>query len=143
MNKSKTTEQSVFFSLEKTSKVIKEKINEYLKEKQVNLTGMQWICLDAIYLNPGITQKALSQLLFKEEASISRIVKKLLEKGFLYRKKQSLDNKTQNLYASPNGIGLVQMHQKNIQSTFRDIFKNVYDREMNIVNDILKRVHAE
>lgn len=141
MSKSKPIEQVLFFSLEKTSKHIRERINAYLIEKKINLTGTQWICLESIYQNPGIKQKTLSQQLYKEEASISRIVKKLIDKEFLYRKKQSADNKTQSLYASPNGIDLVQMHHKNISGIFKELFKNVYDREMNIVNDILKRIH--
>lgn len=142
MDKSNPTEQLIFFSLEKTSKVIREKLNAYLKFHNTNLTSSQWICLEAIYHKPGLKQKALSNLLYKEEASISRIVKKLLDKGFIIRKKLLSDNKTQRLYASPIAIETLKSHQQSIKRIYKEIFKNVYDREMNLVHDVLKRVHS-
>jgi len=138
--KSKSTERSIFLLLEKTSKVIREKIGEYLAREKVQVSTIQWLCIHVIHENPGIRQKTLALKLSKEEASVSRIIKKLIDQNIIYRKKNKVDNKTQNLYLSPEGVEIIKKHQNNILKIYGNIFSGIYDREMNIVYDILKRI---
>lgn len=140
MNKNKSTERSIFFLLEKTSKIIREKIGEYLVINEVNISSTQWFCIHCIHINPGIKQKDLALELSREEASISRIIKKLLIKNIIYRKKNNTDKKTQNLYLSPEGIELIKNHQTQILSIYNQSFSGIYEREMNLVYEILKRI---
>lgn len=141
MIKSKSTERSIFFLLEKTSKQIREKVGEYLALNKVQISTIQWLCVHSIHNNPGINQKKLAQILSKEEASISRIIKKLINQQIVYRKKNIVDNKTQNLYLSPEGVEIIKKHQENILKIYENSFTGIYDREMNIVHDILKRIN--
>jgi len=141
VSKSKSTERSIFFLLEKTSKIIRERIGEYLTQHNSRVTTVQWLCLHCVHENPGIKQKGLAQKLSKEEASISRIIRKLIRQNFIYRKRSTLDNKTQNLYISLDGVEIIEKYQKDILKIYKNTFTGIYDREMNVFFDILKRVN--
>ena len=141
MIKSKSTERSIFFLLEKTSKIIREKIGEYLTLHKEKVTTIQWLCIHCVHKNPGIKQKDLAQKLSKEEASISRIIQKLIKQKLVYRKKSTLDNKTQNLYLSTEGVEIIKKHEKDVLKIYESSFAGIYDREMNVVYEILKRVN--
>jgi DNA-binding MarR family transcriptional regulator len=141
VSKNKSTERSIFFLLEKTSKIIRERIGEYLSQHNSKVTTIQWLCLHCVHENPGIKQKKLAQKLSKEEASISRIIQKLVKQNFIYRKRSVIDNKTQNLYPSPEGVEIIKKHQDAVLKIYKKTFAGIYDREMNVVNDILKRIN--
>lgn len=126
--------------MEKANKLIRDQSNSYLRNQDIDITFTQWLCLDQINKTPGIHQKLLAQKLYKEEASISRILKRLDAKNLITFKKSTKDNKSIKLYLSPDGFEIFNKSTAGITRLRKKLFSNIHPREMNLIIDILKRI---
>ena len=75
--------------------------------KKENITTREFLYLFNIFYNKNISQKELAELMYVSEANIAKIVKKLVEKGYVSRRKDD-DNKSRNLLTlTKEGISIV------------------------------------
>ena len=61
----------------------------------------------AIHHNPGLSQNELSEFLKIDKGAVAKTVKHLLEKSFIERKKDPLDNRGYKLYLTKKGEALM------------------------------------
>lgn len=72
-----------------------------------NITTREFLYLFNIFSNKNISQKQLAELMYVSEANITKIVKKLIEKGYVSRRKDD-NNKSRNLLAlTKKGMDIV------------------------------------
>jgi len=75
--------------------------------KNENITTREFLYLFNIFSNKNISQKQLAELMYVSEANITKIVKKLIEKGYVSRRKDD-NNKSRNLLAlTKKGMDIV------------------------------------
>lgn len=135
-----TTEKKLYLSIEKSAKLIREKFSSILNESGLNISFEQWLILRAIAEEQGIIQKDIAKKLSKEPASISRMLKKLEQKQLVQLKKDKADKKSNRLYLAPDGYEFIQTGSRLMDKAFKSIFSNIYEKEMNILIDIFKRL---
>ncbi len=133
-------EKLLYLSLEGTTKKIREHFNRLTIFKDYNISLEQWFILEAIGRQPGIHQKSIIKILRKEPASVSRMVNKLISRGFIERSRHMEDKKVQQLLLIEKGLELFKNHKNEIDKEFREIFNTIYERELYLVMDILKRI---
>jgi len=133
-------EKLLYLSLEKTTKKIRELFNnsEALKSNELSLE--QWLIIELVGKNEGINQKKIIEILSKEPASVSRMVKKLTNRQLIERKADKMDKKIVHLYLSDKGQEIYTTFKKSVDNTFKNIFSSIFERELYLVIDILKRV---
>ncbi|NLI91388.1 MAG: MarR family transcriptional regulator [Peptococcaceae bacterium] len=68
-----------------------------------DVTSEQWDLLNSIYLEEGLSQKTLAQKTAKDEASVTRILDKLVAKGFVSKKYHCEDKRSYSLYLTEEG----------------------------------------
>jgi len=68
-----------------------------------NITIDQWLILKNVVENPGITQNDLSKIVFKDKASITRIIQLLVNAGYLIRETHIDDKRRVNLTLTKSG----------------------------------------
>ncbi|SFH09289.1 MarR family winged helix-turn-helix transcriptional regulator [Pedobacter insulae] len=67
------------------------------------ITIDQWLILKNVSENPDITQNDLSKLVFKDKASITRIIQLLINAGYLIRETHPGDKRRVNLTLTTSG----------------------------------------
>src|SRR6218665_55699 len=84
-----------FYHLETAIKSYRQHAQAQLNENRLDITVDQWLVLKTISDYPEITQKELAENVFKDQASITRIVDLLVKRGYISRKPNS-DNRRSN-----------------------------------------------
>ncbi len=82
MNKSENT---IFYSIEKTIKSYRRYAQNKLKQVDSKITIDQCLILNKINDSENITQTDLAKLVFKDNASVSRIIDLMVKNGYLER----------------------------------------------------------
>lgn len=134
-------EKELYLVLEEASKRIRERVGGLSVLKKFGLSFEQWLIIEQAGKYPGISQKKIIDKLVKEAASVSRMVNKLLGKEYLYRQKNQNDKKIGQLFLTNKGETVYAECKKSVDKEFREIFSGFYERELNLIIDILKRVN--
>jgi DNA-binding MarR family transcriptional regulator len=102
MEKDQKLEEVLYYLIEKTNKVIRRYSQLRFSEEGIEITVDQWLVLKKISDSQRITQIELANAIFKDRASITRILDLLLEKR-LVRKEEGTDKRSNELSLTPNG----------------------------------------
>ena len=86
-------EKKLYLSLGKSTKLLRERLNALLETADSNISFDQWLIVDLIGMQAGINQKTIVKVLYKEPASVSRMVNKLISKKLIVRSINPLDKK--------------------------------------------------
>ncbi len=86
-------------------------------QKKVRMAGFkitidQWLVLKNIAENPDITQKDLGKLVFKDKASITRIIQLLVDAGYITRESNQEDKRRLNLTLTNSGTKITSDVEK-------------------------------
>lgn len=73
--------------------------------RNVNISFSECIILMNVYDNEGITQEALSSLLYIDKAATARAIKSLEKKGFMIREMKQEDRRAKKLYLTDKARG--------------------------------------
>ena len=133
-------EKKLYLSLGKSTKLLRERLNTLLETADSNISFDQWLIVDLIGMQAGISQKTIVKVLYKEPASVSRMVNKLIGKKLIVRSINPLDKKAYQLFLSNKGKTLFEKIKPEIDKEFKEIFTNIYERELNLVLNILDRL---
>ena len=133
-------EKKLYLSLGKSTKLLRERLNALLETADSNISFDQWLIVDLIGMQAGINQKTIVKVLYKEPASVSRMVNKLISKKLIVRSINPLDKKAYQLFLSNKGKILFEKIKPEIDKEFKEIFTNIYERELNLVLNILDRL---
>ena len=133
-------ERVLFYTLEKTIKTYRQFAQRRLAELDYDITIDQWLTLKTIHDNPGIPQREIAASVFKDQASITRIINALVQKGFLERKANPKDRRRFNLVLSKMGELVLSELDPVIQQNRNTALKGFQVSEVNTMRDQLERI---
>jgi DNA-binding MarR family transcriptional regulator len=109
-----------FYNLEKSVKTYRQYFQNQLKANGFDITLDQWLILNTIIENPNISQNEIAEKVFKDKASVARIIELLVQNGFLTRSIHPTNRRMFQLSITDKGnetieklSGLVQVFRKN------------------------------
>lgn len=111
-----------------------------LKLKPYNITHLQFSILINIYKNNVKTQKELLKFSYGDETSITRLVDRLEQKGYLVREQSSTDKRKKNLVLTSSGISLTKELISCAQEVNNELVKNLDTKEANELLNILQKI---
>ena len=97
-------ENVIFYVMERTIKSYRQFAQRNINKVNSDITIDQWLVLKTIYDNPNISQRAIAKNVFKDHASITRMIDLLVQKGFLERLPHPEDRRRFGLVLTPLGI---------------------------------------
>jgi DNA-binding MarR family transcriptional regulator len=74
---------TIFFQLDRAIKSYRQYAQKRLNEKGHAITIDQWLVLKTIMDQPDISQNEIAEFIFKDKASVTRIIDLLIKKGML------------------------------------------------------------
>jgi DNA-binding MarR family transcriptional regulator len=101
-------ERLVFYKLDKAIKTYRQMAQRRMNDAGLGVTIDQWLVLNAIHDQPGISQGEIAQKVFKDAASVTRIIDLLIEKKFLLRESHSTDRRRYELVLTKEGKNLMR-----------------------------------
>lgn len=108
MSNDLSLEEVYVFHLEKAYKQFKKYKNDQFQKAGIDLTSDQWILIKRISEMEGISQKDLALSIYKEPASVTRILDILQKRGWIERRNIENDRRVYGLYLTQEGKLLVE-----------------------------------
>ena len=96
-SKSKKTEISGFI-IERTAKRMKQSFKKILKEKNAGITVDQWVILQELKKEDGLSQFEIASRTFKDAPTVTRIIDLLCKKQLLRRLPDTTDRRKFNIF---------------------------------------------
>ncbi len=96
-------DRTVFYALEKAIKSYRQFAQRNLREQSLDITIDQWLLLKTIHDEPGLSQKEMAQRVFKDYASITRMIELLVKRGYLKRSFHRADRRRFKLALTDEG----------------------------------------
>lgn len=121
----------IFYTLEKSIKTYRQFAQKEISAKGFDITIDQWLVLKTIQENSSISQQQLAVKVFKDFASITRMIELLVKRGYLIRNFHKEDRRRFELILSAEGVTIIKLLQPIIQkprSSTKKYFKIRYSK---------------
>ena len=88
----------------------------------------------------GINQKTLATNLFKEVASISRLLNKLQQINLVIKKSNPKNLREFKLHLTAEGTQVLEKIEGFNSANVKSLFTGIYEQELNLAIDVLRRM---
>ena len=97
-------ENVIFYTIDKSLKTYMKYAQRQLKKAGFSITVYQWLVLKYIQEFPQISQQELSRRVFKDQASVTRMIDLLVKQGMITRETSENDRRRNFLTVTPEGM---------------------------------------
>ena len=136
-----SAQENVILELEKTVRNVRESFNSVFQKRQFGVTYDQWLIIEQVLNNQGISQIEIANNTGKDRASISRITKILQQKNLLTKIHNEINKRANKVYLTPDGVELSNRMISVYKDVYKSQFSGIYEREMNFLKEILVRIN--
>lgn len=99
-------QRAYFFKIDTTIKKIRNALQKRFIDAGFDLTVDQWVLVDHLYRNPGISQNVLAEMTTKDAPTVTRIIDLLCKKGLTERRAAEDDRRKFLVVLTPAGEDL-------------------------------------
>ena len=132
----------IFYNIEEAIKTYRMYAQNQLKINDLKITIDQWLVLKCLKENPNATQIELAEKVFKDNASITRIVELLVKANFLQREINQSDRRKMNLKITTSGEKILEDVYKIVLKNRAKALEGITAEEIESVNSILKKISS-
>lgn len=133
-------EQIVFYSIDKAIRSYRQFAQKRIKEIGINITIDQWLVIKAILENPTIPQSSLSELVFKDNASVTRIIANLKRDGYLKTKIDKTDRRKIILKVTKSGIEIIEKVQSIVLENREIALAGISNQEIETAQRVMNKI---
>lgn len=130
----------IFYNMDKAIKSYRMYAQKKLKENGFKITIDQWLIIKTILENPTITQQEIAKNVFKDNASVTRIIELLVKSEYLERKHNPGDRRKSNLVVTEEGKSIISKVQDLVLENRRNALDTISTEELETMNVVLKKI---
>lgn len=138
MNNTEHLEDILFYSLEKSIKSYRQFAQQQLVKNGFNITIDQWLLLKTLHDHPEQTQNQIAQKIFKDYASVTRIIDLLVVKQYLTRIIHPTDRRRSKLSLTESALKLLDEMQFIIDNNRKIALKNISKEQLDQCQEVLE-----
>ncbi|XLS29025.1 MarR family winged helix-turn-helix transcriptional regulator [Flavobacteriaceae bacterium M23B6Z8] len=131
---------TIFYQIEKAIKQYRSMAQANLNELGCHITINQLLLLIQIDKRPDVSQVALAELLFKDVASITRMIELLVKEGFLIREENKEDRRRKDLKITAKGRETLDRAMPVIIKNREVAQNNISEEERKTLFQILNKI---
>lgn len=135
-----TLDNVFFYNLDKVTRLYRQFAQRNLTKAGLDITIDQWLVLKTIQENADISQQQLAKAVFKDVASVTRIIDLLVTKEFLFRKEHQEDRRRFALAITKKGMEMLRLVSPLSASNRKKALEAVTDKEIQAAQKILKKI---
>nr|WP_255702311.1 MarR family transcriptional regulator [Flavobacterium sp. SM15] len=111
-----------------------------LREHGFKITIDQWLVIKCILENPNITQHELSDLVFKDNASVTRIIDLLIKAKYLQKEINPEDRRKFILHVTKEGEEIIKNVQEIVLQNRDKALKGINATDLEIADKVLQKI---
>lgn len=136
---------TLLYTLDKCFRTYHQFAQKNVRKAGYDITIDQWLILKSLSENTNLTQNELTKVVFKDAASISRIVELLVKRDYLTREIDKSDRRKISLKLTEKGqritIEVNEIALKNRAAALNNIDVRVIEDTKKILYQIIKNCH--
>ena len=134
-------DDSISFNLNRASLLLRRELVRALEA--YGITPVQWLILVALWSSDGpITQKEIVGLTLKDKFTVSRIVKRLEDRGWVEKLASKRDGRETLIRPTAAGKSLKSEVPMRLAANFRRIYSDFSPEEKETLRGLLKKLRA-
>jgi DNA-binding MarR family transcriptional regulator len=130
----------LFYSLESAIKAYRRFAQARLSAAGIDVTIDQWLVLKTIHESADVTLQQVGAAVFKDFASVTRIVQLLERKGLLLRKPHPSDGRRSELVLTAAGESVIRTVEPIAQANRRQALDGIDAEEIARLRAVLRRI---
>lgn len=131
-----------FYQLEKSIKSYRRYAQTRFKDNGIDITIDQWLVLNALSENEEITQSDLAEIVFKDKASMTRLIELLVLKKYVQRTAHDTSRRRFKLTITPKGHELIRQILPLVKENRKQALKQINFQELQQTEVVLKQISA-
>jgi MarR family transcriptional regulator, transcriptional regulator for hemolysin len=131
---------TIFFQLDRAIKSYRQYAQKRLNEKGHTITIDQWLVLKTIMDQPDISQNEIAEFIFKDKASVTRIIDLLIKKGMLKRSPSEENRRRVILTITKAGKEVIDEILPTIRGNRKNALTNCDEEELKAMNTVLMKI---
>lgn len=128
----------LFYNIDKAIRSYRAFAQKQLKAHGYTITIDQWLVVKAILENPGVSQQELAEMVFKDTASMTRIIELLVKAGYLERETDAADRRKTILTVNKEGIKIIENVQAVVLKNREKALNGISHEALAITNEAMK-----
>jgi len=130
----------IFYTIERSIKSYRQYAQRQINAAGFSITIDQWLILKAIEEDNTIPQQQIAEKVFKDVASITRIIEILVRKGYLSREFNTADRRRFILKLTANGQEVLEKLQPYVNANRDKALQGVSQGDINLLQEILLKI---
>ncbi|SCY86285.1 MarR family winged helix-turn-helix transcriptional regulator [Flavobacterium caeni] len=130
----------LFYNIDKAIRTYRNYAQKRLREHGYKITIDQWLTIKAILENPGITQQDLAEKIFKDNASVTRIIEILVQSGYLHREVNPADRRKTILSVTDEGLSIIEKVQNLVLENRQVALTGIVASDIETANNVLLKI---
>jgi len=110
-----TSEKKYGTLIDRTMKIIRQNYLHTFKAIGVDITTEQWVMIDYLAKNNGVSQSELANSSFKNAPTVSRIIDLLEKKKYVKRERFENDRRRYKIFLTDEGMAIFEKAQPEVQ----------------------------
>ena len=131
MNEAENLEDVLFYSFEKSIKKYRQFAQQQLVEKGFDITIDQWLLLKTLNSDLEQTQHQIAEKIFKDYASVTRMIELLVKKRYLIRTMNEQDRRRFNLTLTQDTLELLKAMQPIVENNRSIALSHISKKQIN------------
>lgn len=130
----------IFYHLEKAIKSYRQYAQKQIEAAGIDITIDQWLVLKSIEADPALPQQQIAAKVFKDVASITRIIELLVKKEYLKRDSHESDRRRFRLTLTDKGQHVLKTLQPIIEKNRSTALKGINTKDTEKLSELLQKI---
>jgi len=130
----------IFYQIEQAIKTYRMYAQKQIKSKGLNITIDQWLVLKSLKENPDLNQAELAEKVFKDNASITRIIDLLVKSGYVEREINPSDRRKFNLNITSIGNKILTETHTVVLQNRKTALNSIAENDIQIMSETLQKI---
>ncbi len=131
-------DDSLDFNLVKVVNKFRSHVSRKLRH--LDMTSEQWVVLARLWELEGLNQKELAEKIHKDQANTTRILDKVVKKGWVRRLPSADDRRAYRIYLTDEGKRIVETTYPVVLTVKETLAKGVTPRERETLLTLLHKI---
>ena len=135
-------EDIIFYSMDRAIRTYRKYAQQQLKQQGMSITIDQWLVIKCLIENPEMTQVEMSDRVFKDNASVTRILGLLVKAKYITRKISKTDRRRTQLTVTDLGLSTIEAVDRIVLVNRSHALKGIGPDEIAVTMKVLRAITA-
>lgn len=130
------------FVVERTAKCIKQAFQKELSAREMDVTADQWVILQTLDEQDGLSQIQLGEKTYKDAPTITRIIDLLCKKNLVERKANIDDRRRFDIFLTKEGKAKIKKVLPLVKGLRVEAYDGLSQKELNQLVKTLNKIYS-